>query len=155
LVNVSSATSNATALVLAGGNLTMNSGTAVTDALGTLTLTANSTIDFGSGNSTLNFADSHSIGWTGTLSIWNWTSGSDYLIFGIDNSALTSGQLNQISFYSGSGGGTFLGTAAFGNLGELVAVPEPSTWVAMAALTICGAGLLIRRRQISKSQAQT
>ena len=101
-------------------------------------MTVNSIIDFANGNALINFADSSSARWTGgtTLSIWNWDGtavtggGNDQLKFGTDNTALTSGQLAQISFYSGSGSG-FLGTGIFAtsNNGEVVftAVPEPAT----------------------------
>ena len=60
-----------TTLTLAGG--TFDAG-GVSETLGTLTLTEDSTIDFGGGASTLTFADSTGL-WTAnkTLSIWNWS----------------------------------------------------------------------------------
>ena len=112
------------------------------ETLGALTLSANSTIDFGTGNTnSLTFA-SLSLGsfnlvvthWTGTY----YTAGEttdhsngtqDRLLFTIDPS-LNATQLSQISFYNDAG--NFIGTGkeiAFG-ITELVPVPEPSTWIA-------------------------
>ena len=108
---------------------------------GVLTLTANSIIDFGSGNDIINFGAGTAATWTvGTmLSIYNWGGsttggGNDQLKFGSGSTALTSGQLGQISFYSGQGSG-FLGNGAFvGSLGEIVPVPEPSAFIGACGL---------------------
>lgn len=72
--------------------------------LGTLALTGPNpslarTIDFGNGNSTLQFADSHAEDWsTDTLTILNFTLGQDRLRFGVSGNGLTSSQLAQIAF---------------------------------------------------------
>ena len=69
--------------------------------------------------------------------------------FGIDSSALTSGQLAQISFYSGAGPG-FLGNGGFaGSLGEVVPVPEPSRVATVLGL-LCLIGWRERGRARSK-----
>ena len=64
-----------------------------------------------------NFADSHSVAWTAgsNLSIFNWSGkltgvGTDQLIFGIDNTGLTSAQVGQIHF-QGFNGATILPVA--------------------------------------------
>ncbi len=113
-------------------------GGVATAGLGVLTLTGNSVIDLGSGASILAFANSSAATWTGTLSIYNWTGnlsggGTDELFFGNDVTGLSSSQLGQISFYSDMGG-VPLGSGALLSNGELVPVPEPSTWFAAAAL---------------------
>jgi hypothetical protein len=62
---------------------------------------ASSAIDFGSGASALVFADSHLSGWTGILSILNYTTGIDSLKLGTSASGLTADQLSQINFGPG------------------------------------------------------
>ena len=102
----------------------------------TLTSTGSSVLDLGTGASILNFASSSGQTWTGTLSIYNWTGtavtggGTDQVIFA--SQGLTQAQLDSINFYSDAGT-TLLGTAtwASGNVNEIVAIPEPSTWVMM------------------------
>lgn len=72
--------------------------------LGTLALSGPNpsivrTIDFGNGNSTLQFADSSLENWsTDTLTIANFTSGQDKLRFGVNGNGLTASQLSQIAF---------------------------------------------------------
>ena len=133
LLGASDKINNAATVTLAGG--TFNTG-GFSETVGSLTLSSNSVIDLAAGGSLLHFAASGGNSWTGQLSIWNWSGnssggGTDEVFFGTSNSGLTSGQLNQISFFSGSGTG-FLGTGSFtGSLGEIVPVPEPSS-VALA-----------------------
>lgn len=147
---------NAASMTLAGG--TFNTG-GLSETLGALTLSGNSIIDFAGGDSILNFANSSGASWdsTKTLSIWNWGGstaggGNDQLKFGSDSTALTSGQLAQISFFSGAGSG-FLGTGQFvGSLGEVVPVPEPSS--VLIGLAMCGlAGWRERRRLLNNRVA--
>jgi fibronectin-binding autotransporter adhesin len=129
---------NTTGLILNGG--TFRIGTASTgfsDTLGTLTLSASSTIDLGAwttGVRQLTFANSSAITWTGTLTITNWqgvalqSSDVAEIIFG--TGGLTSGQLAQVSWANqGISGGTLIG----GN-GELVPIPEPRVYAAAVAL---------------------
>ena len=122
-------------------------------AIGNLTLSANSVIDLGSGNSvrlllqgitfsnyTLSFYN-----WTGTT-LWEGGTGTDtdrvFLLPPIDPS-----DLDKISFYSGNyGTDSFLGTGvdlglkatgfdpAWGQ--QILPVPEPETWATAAALLL-------------------
>ena len=124
-------------LILNGGTFLIG-GANVTENLGTLTLSASSTIDFGNFGATgfrqLTFDDSSAITWTGTLTITNWqgvaNTSSDFteIIFGVGG--LTSTQLGQIYFANQglTGGGLLSGT------GELVPVPEPQVYAAALAL---------------------
>ena len=129
-----------TGLILNGG--TFRVGTASTqfsETLGTLTLSASSTIDLGSwtGGTTprqITFANSSAITWTGTLTITNWqgvalqSSDVAEILFG--TGGLTSAQLAQVSWANqGISGGTLIG----GN-GELVPIPEPRVYAAAVAL---------------------
>lgn len=115
------------------------SGATVTPGMGAVTLSSNSVIDLGAGASVIAFANRSAQTWTGTLSIYNWSgtpgagNGTDQLYFGTDATGLTAQQLGQIAFYSDSGA-TFLGWAGYANDldGEVVPVPEPSTWFATA-----------------------
>jgi hypothetical protein len=102
-----------------------------------LTLTADSTIDFGNFGATgfrqLTFDNSSGITWTGTLTITNWQgaiwTSSEFteILFGVGG--LTSTQLGQIRFANQNNvTGGLLGT------GELVPVPEPQVYVAVLAL---------------------
>jgi hypothetical protein len=109
----------------------------LSESLGTLTLSANSTIDFGaygaSGLREITFADSSAITWAGTLTITNWQgvalTSSDFtkLVFGVDG--LNNDQLGDIVFASqGITGGELIGG------GELVPVPEPRVYAAAVVL---------------------
>jgi autotransporter-associated beta strand protein len=130
---VTDAVNNAADLTLAGGTLAMG-GTGGADTrtasqtFNSLTLTANSVIDFSSliGNSSLTFGSIAQGGFT--LSIWNYVSGTTSLY---DNNG-TGLDLTKISFYSGEGSG-LLGTASFsGNqlVPDLVPIPEPGVVIA-------------------------
>ena len=127
-------------LILNGGTFLVGASS-VTETLGTLTLSASSTIDFGnfgaSGLRQLTFANSSGITWTGTLTITNWqgvaNTSSEFtdIFFGTGGLSLTPGQLGQIRFANQDNvAGTLLGT------GELVPVPEPKIY--MAALALLG-----------------
>ncbi len=146
-------------VTLAGGTnaFTGNVTEGSSPGTGALTLTANSIIDFNLlGNEIINFGPSHLASWNPggplpILSIYNWGGstlggGNDRLIFGSNSTALTSGQLAQISFYRGAGTG-FLGAGTFvGSLGEVVPVPEPSS--VFIGLALCAlAGWRERRRE--------
>jgi hypothetical protein len=116
------------------------------ETVGALTLSANSEIDLGFTSGILRFAASNLSTWTGTLSIYNWSGnpaggGTDQVFFGSNSSGLTSGQLGQINFYSGTTVGSFLGTAKFTGTGdgEIVPVPEPTAvGVALGVLGLIG-----------------
>lgn len=109
--------------------------------LGTLTLAANSIIDLGAGSSVLQFDASQSIGWTGGtfLTIANWSGstsggGTDRVIFGSADTALTSSQVAQIRFLDPFGAGSGLIAARILPTGEVVPIPEPATVFSAAAL---------------------
>lgn len=117
---------NASAMTLSGGTLGATGGGSIAEAIGTLTLTANSVINMALADLSLSFA---SLGGSSSITIQNWggsTSGggADQVIF---NSTLTSGQLSQISF-SGYAGVPAIQLAG----GEVVpnVVPEMGTELA-------------------------
>ncbi len=127
---------DSTGLILNGGTFLVGTDSArYSETLGSLTLSASSTIDLGSysgGTSTLQFANSSAITWTGTLTITNWqgvamtTNDVSRILFG--TGGLTSTQLGQIYFASQDiNGGALIG-------GELVPVPEPRVYAAAIAL---------------------
>jgi autotransporter-associated beta strand protein len=136
-------------------NIVLGGGTFATggfnETVGTLTLSASSSIDLGAGASVLHFATG-SPAWTAstTVTINNWSGvltggGTDELIFGSSASGLTAGQLAQIQFFNplglapGTYGAQILGT------GEVVPVPESAT--GLAALAALGfVGFAERRR---------
>jgi hypothetical protein len=112
----------------------------LSESLGTLTLSASSTLDFGSGASVVNFLNSSASTWGGGSTLWvtNWSGnwgvggGTDQIIFGSDSSALTAGQVAQIQFWLPSWGAWSPATI-LGN-GEVVPVPEPATVLGAGAL---------------------
>ena len=95
-------------LVLGGGKLATGG---FNQSLNTLTLSASSAIDLGNGASVFNFADSHSAVWIpgSNLTVGHWSGtvgvggGTDQLIFGIDNTGLTTAQVAQIHFQGFNG----------------------------------------------------
>ena len=131
-----------TDLVLNGGTFRTGGGTGFSEELAKLTLSASSTIALGSGSHRVDFADSDSPGWSGTLSIAGWSGsidgGSAGRIFFATDTGLTSGQLSMVNFSGYSTGAQLLGT------GELVPmtfsgsepIPEPGTWAAAAILAL-------------------
>jgi autotransporter-associated beta strand protein len=109
------------------GTATLNAAT-FTDTAGTLAISGSGTINLGSG-AALAFADSHSVAWTGTLTLTGtYVSGSS-LRFGTDATGLTSGQLASISKPGG-------GTVALDASGFLVdAAAGYASWKAVNAPT--------------------
>jgi autotransporter-associated beta strand protein len=110
-------------------NLILNGGTLDTagfsETLGTLSLTADSSIDLGSGSSALVFADSSALLWNAfSLDIANWTPGNDTIRFGLSDSALTPAQLAQIRFLDYGNAPGQLDPSGFLSP---AAVPEPSS----------------------------
>lgn len=137
---------NAT-LSLRGGTLSMGgqqgSGTsrATAQTFKSLTLTANSTIDFSTltGSSSLTFGNIDNGNYT--LFVYNYVSGTTSLY---DNNTGTGLNLSKIEFYSGGSGSTLLGTGSFsGGLNEIVPVPEPG--VIIAAMLLLGWMLFANR----------
>jgi hypothetical protein len=103
-------------------------------SMGTLTLTADSTIDLGgfgtNGDRNLVFANSSAISWIGTLTITNWqgvaATQSDVtkILFGVGG--LSSTNLAQIQFAGYEQGAVLVS-------GELAPIPEaPVVWGAAA-----------------------
>jgi autotransporter-associated beta strand protein len=128
---VNAKVSSASILNLGGGQVAASGLTSSLDQqFGVLTLSENSTIDFGmlAAGNTLRFADTAGATWTPgrTLNIWNWTSGADHLFFGSSSAGIAAGQLSQVRFYSDNGI-TLLGQGYHGSLGEVTPVPEPSS----------------------------
>lgn len=150
---------NTATMTLNGGTFKtagLSEGTHSNVGVGALTLMTSSTIDLGSGSSILHFADSSSASWTSNikLSITNWSgspsgSGPDQILFGSNSGGLTSAQIAEIQFVNPDGyaAGTYGATIL--SSGELVPVPEPSTWIA-AALALGAAALSYRRRSASR-----
>ncbi len=115
-------------LVLNGG--TFDTG-GFSDTMGALVLGGSATIDFGTTNTvSLVFGDSHLELWSvGTLNITNFTVGADTLRFGTDASALTVGQLAQISFNGMP--------ASISSTGFVQPIPEPG----VPAIILSGLGV--------------
>ena len=137
---------NTTEVALAGG--TFNTG-GFSETVGKMTLSGNSTLDFGAGTSHLTFDGASSLG-SSTLTVLNWTGvpvtagGTDQLLF--KNSSFTAGSTtSQVQFNIG---GT-LYNSIFLNAGssmlELVPVPEPST-IFGASIFVIAVGWRERRR---------
>jgi len=135
--------SNSSNLVMAGGTLALNG---FTETLNTLSLTANSTIDLGSGGRLL-LSDSSGANWsTGmVLTIAGTFVSGNSLQFG-NAGGLTGTQLSQIQI---SG----FQNLALDSSGFLTgsAIPEPSTYALLAGCA--GLGLVIYRRRRQKAQA--
>jgi len=128
---------NTSALVLAGGTFATGG---FSETLGSLTLSAISSIDFGSGTSALVFAASNGNTWTGTLNLLNFDIGTDSLSFS-SIGGLTVSQLGQISL----AGFTATGLDASGFV-QFSAIPEPSTYAVLAGVLTLGVASFRRRR---------
>jgi autotransporter-associated beta strand protein len=160
-VNINSGTLllGASNVIANSANMSLNGGTLATggfpnmlNTLGTLTLTANSTIDLGNVSSVLKFTDSSLVSWTSntTLSITNWSgsltgNGTDQIYFGTDSNGLNTSQLSQIIFVNPAGLAPGNYTAVILSTGEIVPVPEPGV-IAAAALLLTWLGWRERRR---------
>ena len=125
--------------------ITLNGGTLAaatfTDTLGTLDLDANSSITFGTGGMFI-FADSSSLsaGWGSfTLSISGNFVNASSIRFGTTNGGLTSAQLALININGLA--------ATIDSNGYLSAIPEPSSFAALAGLGMLGFAATRRRRQ--------
>lgn len=155
LQTTSNQINNAANMNLNGGRYTINNaseGSTIQPGLGSLTLTSSSIISL-AGTDVLHFDNSSLALWTPgeTLSIYNWNGnplgggGSEQILFGTDLSGLTPAQLASIQFYSGEGTGAFLPGAFILPTGEIVPVPEMSTWIS-AALALGFIGFTQRRK---------
>ena len=130
-------------LVLNGGTFIVGTAAAgYSETLGTLTLSADSTIDLGSystGLRQLSFANSSVISWAtnAVLTITNWqgvalqSSDAVEILFGVGG--LTSAQLGQIYFANQN----INGGALIGSQGELAPIPEADIfWGALAVVVV-------------------
>jgi fibronectin-binding autotransporter adhesin len=133
-------------------NMSLGPGTFATggysETLGLLTLTANSTLDLGSGDTSfLNFGNSSSQPWSGTLLIVNYLDSSEKIYFGTTSGGLTQGQLDSINWQDpfGPGSGLVLGSIIdFDGRIRPRPVPEPAT---IFTVLLLSAGLLYRERK--------
>jgi autotransporter-associated beta strand protein len=148
---------NTSAVELAGGVLYMNGfseGAAGVTGVGALTLTANSTIDFGSFgaiDSVIQFAGvgMHTAG--ALLQVTNWSgntagggSGDRLLFAGVsDEFRMVYGQ-SEVLFNGASGYG-FMDYGSYYEIFGMTPVPEPSTWAA-GFLTVAALGYTQRKR---------
>jgi len=141
---------------LGGGNWQTNGNSEV---LGTLTLAADSTLNFAGGNSIIQFANSSSTSWTSgtTLYLTNWDGipvvggGNDRLFFGNSTSGLTAAQASQIIFVDPGGLAPGLYTGILLASGEFVpfalVVPETSSIIASISLICAAFAFEINRRR--------
>jgi autotransporter-associated beta strand protein len=146
---------NGSSVNLSSGTLAFanTAGGGLSETVGALTLSGNSTLDFGTGTNgnTISFGSVATFS-SGTLAIWNWSgsagltgdNGSDLtqdrLLFDAPGSGFSPSQLSQISFYSGAGTG-FIGNGSqisFGSSFEIVPVPEPSSTTLIIACALLG-----------------
>lgn len=150
-------------MTLAGA--TWNTG-GYDEVLGELTLdgtSGTSTLNLAAGTSVIEFADSSDESWTGSddLEITNWSGsiwggGTDQVIFGSDDSGLTTSQLGRVQFINPFGDGEDYDAKILpsGEVVPNVPVPEPSTWF-MGALLLGFAGWhgWRRRGQVPQERA--
>ncbi len=138
LVTANNAINDSADMTLGGGTLGFSGN--INETVGTLTLTANSTIDMGGGNIALEFSNlATQLTNTSRLNIYNYTLYSDHIYFA--SNANISDSLQYISFYSGFGTG-FIGNSFIEGLNpyEVRPVPEPETW-ATAIVLLAGVGM--------------
>ena len=139
LVTADDAIGTNTGIELNGGTLAFGAG--YNGTVGALTLSANSTIDFGTSNNGV-LIKFNSINWSNAnafLSIYNWTGntqysgnlggGTDQLLF--TNASGLNGNLSRISFYSDLGQSLISssGFAVGSSPTEIIAVPEPESYL--------------------------
>ncbi len=135
---------------LSAGSLVLNGGTlnlgGHTSTFGSLSVIANSIIDFGTGSgSVLNILNNLTIASSVTLTITDWTYGVDYFysLYG-DPGATTRGQITFSGYTPGNAN-----WQSFDN--EITPVPEPPTYGAVFMLIgLCGIAL---RQMRSRSPA--
>jgi autotransporter-associated beta strand protein len=162
LVTADDAIGTNTGIELNGG--TMAFGAAGYDGyVGALTLSANSILDLGTSSNGV-LIRFNSINWSNAnalLSIYNWTgttqwqggtgNNTDQVYF--TNSTLSDTELQRISFFSDTGS-SFVGNAFQITSGtynrEIIAVPEPQTWVSAVLLLLAGFWWTWRKRQTDR-----
>lgn len=141
-----------TTALASGSNLTLSGGTlklsATSVTLNTLTVTADSTIDFGGANATLNLSNLNIAGGV-TLNIINWVAASDAFITAAwagvtQDTSGVGAPLNQVVFANFTGDNTSWLSAD----NSIRPVPEPSTYGAIL-LTLTTGLMFWRRRLVS------
>jgi autotransporter-associated beta strand protein len=168
LVTAANAVNDSAAINLKGGTLAVSGD--FDEAVGALTLSANSIIDLNGFSGILRFSG---LSWASgasnaTLAIWNWSgtpqhgppvndyTNPSHVVFTIDAN-LTSENLAKICFYSGNGIG-FVGNAftdSFSQSGfatgtEIIAVPETETYFYAVAL-LAGVFVQYLRRRAKRN----
>jgi autotransporter-associated beta strand protein len=143
LVTADDAVNDNAAINLGGGTMALNGN--VGEVVGQLTLSANSTLDMGTGNSWVSFAGLVAqLTNTTRLNVYNYTPGSDGVYFTDSTNVVNS--LNYITFYSDFGQ-TSLGNAFFSppELHSAI-VPEPGTYV-VGLLLLGGIAIMSLKRK--------
>lgn len=149
------AISNMSSLILSGGRLATSG---YSQNMGTLTLTADSTIDMSGGNSILRFANSRTATWntSSTLSITGWNgnaNGGGVEQFLVGASGLNANQIALIRFFNPAGFAPGIYEARLLASGEIVPVPEPAT-IGLGALLAGLVAKRMRRRKSAKAEDQ-
>jgi autotransporter-associated beta strand protein len=160
LVAVANAVNSNANINLGGGTLAVSGN--FNQNVGALTLSADSIIDLNGFSGILRFGGVGSWATGANLAIWNWngtpkynanndpySGGTRHVVFA-SNTGLEQ-YLDRISFYSGSGSG-FVGTAFEDSFSqssftgtEIIAVPEPETYLTGVFLLLGGTIYLLRR----------
>ncbi len=128
---------DSSSIIFNGGALATNG---LSETMGTIQLSDDSTLDLGSGVSALSFLDSSSLSWSGSavLTISNFDEGLDSIRFGTDASGLSGSQLSQIVLNGGA--------ASLDGSGYLTAVPEAGSFALLSGFVSLGLVALRRRR---------
>tara|TARA_B100000965_G_scaffold404887_1_gene437001 strand:+ start:838 stop:2481 length:1644 start_codon:yes stop_codon:yes gene_type:complete len=138
--------------------LTLNGATFNTngfdESFGPLVLQVSSTFDMGSGDSVIVFQKNEILGWTAgqTLLVLNWSGnlsggGTDQLFFGTDSTGLSASKLSQILFRNPDGLAIGDYSAQILGTGEVVPVPEPSTYALILGAAVIAYILYYRCRK--------
>ena len=127
-------------IVLNGGTLTLAGST---DTFGSLTVDANSTLDF-TGGSKVTFSSVTPVG-SSQLSVTGWANTADYFYSVANPGAIGTAPINQILF----NGAAYPDQQTHWNssTGEITPAPEPATYGALFVGASVMAGILIGRRR--------
>jgi hypothetical protein len=114
---------DSTAITLAGGSLEIGTAGGM-EAMGSLTLTADSVLNFSGAGSTMSFnSDTDSfVPGTFSLNVWNYDAADNLSFF----PQISLAELGLISFFSDNGM-TPLGSAVFTATGGIAPIPEPAS----------------------------
>jgi fibronectin-binding autotransporter adhesin len=153
---------NSAAIKLNGGIFNLggfSEGAAGTTGVGALTLTATSTINFGTTgtNNLIQFSGLSAHTASTILQITNWegtagsASGNDRLLFAGTSSSFTGAYNQNDVTFNGTTGYGVQDFSGFYEVYGITAVPEPGTWIG-AALALLAVGLMSRKRFIKKAE---